>query len=122
MPVYYKEFKVSGSANSTVWDTGISGTETEKKRIISIIITVSDYKGNLIKGTVERVEVLKIYDYNLDTFATSGSTNTVRSTDKIIEIPLDIELDQGETFKVGIECGSNATDIYGAYKYEAIGK
>jgi len=117
MVTYYKDFSVDGSANDTKWDTGITSTETEKKKIISVLISVSDYKNNIVRCIKEREDIVKIRDYVLDTYGTSGSTNVQYSTTKMIEIPIDLELPVGQTFQVGIQSGANATNIRGAYKY-----
>jgi len=116
----YQSFSVTGVANSEVLDSGISSTETEKKKVISILICVSGYAGNMVRGWLEREKKLEIYDYVLDTSEASG-TNAYRSTTKIIQIPVELEIPVGQTFKVGIYCGGTGKNIYGAYQYEIIG-
>lgn len=120
MAVYFQEFSVTGSANTTVWDDGISSTEAEKKKLVSIIISVSDYKGNLVRVIKEREDIAKIYDYVLNTHANTGGTSTLYSTHKLIEIPVDIEIPVGQTIQIGIQSGATATNIFGAYKYEIV--
>jgi hypothetical protein len=117
---YYQEFSVSGVANSEVLDVGLTSTEAEKKRCTAIYVTTNDYVGNIIVARLEREKILGIYDYIIDTYSLSGSTNTVRSTTKLNRIEIGVDIPVGRTLKVGISCGANATRIYGAYEYEII--
>jgi hypothetical protein len=66
------------------------------------------------------MKFVEIYDYVLDTTESTGSTNTQKSTTKINEIPIDLVIDVGKRFKIAINCGGTAKNIYGAYKYEAV--
>jgi len=120
MPLYYAEFSVDGTANAVTWDTGIESTEAEKKRIVAVLISVSGYQNNVLRGAIEREDILKIRDYVLDTYGSTGSTNTQYATTKINRIPIGHDLAVGRTFKIGIECGGTATNIRGAYEYEII--
>lgn len=118
MPKYHKEFTVTGSANVTTFDAGLESTEAEKKKIVSVIINVSGYAGNVIEGWIDREKILGIYDYVINTEANDGDTNTPYSTNKILELEVDHELIVGQTFKIAIKCGGTAKNIQGAYKYE----
>lgn len=115
----YQAYAVTGSANTTVYDSGITSTETEKKRVLSVLINVSNYAGNLVQGWLEREKKVDVYDYVLNTDNATG-TNAYRSTSKIIEIPLELDVPVGQTFKMAIKSGGTATNIQGAYKYEII--
>jgi len=117
MAYKYESFTVTGSANSTVYDIGITSTEEEPKHIESILVNVSGYAGNFIEGWVETERVLEIPDYIVDTDADTGSAVLPYSTYKLIEIPLDMDLPVGQTFKVAIRCGGTAKNLRGAYKY-----
>ncbi len=118
--IYYDEFSVTGTANTTVWDSGLTSTEAEKKHLVSILINVSGYQGNILRGILEREDIVKIRDYVLNTNANTGGTSTLYSTSKIVEIPVDMDIPVGQTFKIGIESGGTATNIQGAYKYKIV--
>ncbi len=113
----YQYFSVTGSANTTTYDSGITSTKDEPKHIDSILIHVSGWVGNKIQVWVEREKVLEIPDYLVVTDESTGSTNTQKTTNRLIEFPLDIDLGIGKTLKVAIECGATAKNITGAYKY-----
>lgn len=119
-PIYYQRFAVTGAANVETLDTGLESTTGFPKRIVSVIISVSGYADNIITGWVEEEQILTLPDYEVDTWADSGGTNTMHSTKKFIEIPIDRILDVGQRFKIGIECGGTAKNIRGAYKYERV--
>lgn len=120
MALYYKDFSVDGVANTETLDDGLTSTEAEPKRILSVYISVSGYQNNVIVGRIEREDILKIRDYVLDTYASTGSTNTQYSTTKLNEIKIEHDIPVGRTFKIGILCGGTATNIRGCYKYEII--
>lgn len=116
----YKRFLVTGSANAEVLDAGIQSTEEQKKRLISVLLTVEGYAGNDIVGWKENNRMVRIPDYLLDTWSDSGGANTLYSTRKWQEIPIDYVLPVGKPFKIGISCGATAKNLYGVYKYEEI--
>lgn len=114
----YQAFAVTGSASVSVLDsTGLVSTKEEPKTLVSIIPNVSDYKDNILVGWVEREKRVEIYDKVLGTEADNGDTNTPYSTGKMLEIPVNFEIPVGQDFKVGMDCGANATNLHGAYKY-----
>jgi len=119
---YYKAFAVTGSANELETDSGLESTQAEPKTVQAVLVSVSDYKGNKIEGWIERERVLEIYDYVVNTHANTGGTNTVYSTTKMVRIPIEAEIPVGQSFKIGIRCGSNATNLYGAYEYTITGR
>jgi len=118
MAVRYLKFAVNGQANTEVWDKGITSTEAEPKKILSVLVAVSDYQDNTFLAGIEREEILSAPDYILDTWSTTGTTNTPRSTTKRQEFRLDHTLEVGKTFAVGILCGATATNLRGVYVYE----
>lgn len=115
---YRKDFTIIGSANSTQWDDGITSSEAETKKVIGVVLFVTGQIGNIIKGNLEREEILSIYDYHIDTDESTGSTNVQKSTGKKDYFDLDIELDVGKTFKMGHQSGATAKNVFGYYLYE----
>jgi hypothetical protein len=121
MLTYYKHFGVTGVINTTVLDGGIESTESEKVTIKAILISVSAYQGNLIEGWVEREKIVDLPDYLLNTHEAAGAANAYKSTVKMLRIPVDIVLDIGKIFKIGVNSGAIANNIFGSYEYEIAG-
>lgn len=120
MQKYYKAFSVTGAINTETPDGGIESTGKEKKKVTAIIVNVSGYAGNTIRVWIDTELIAELYDYNLNTEANDGDTNTPYSTAKMDRIPIDHELDIGETLLVAINCGGTAKNIQGAYEYEIL--
>jgi len=117
---YYQRFNVTGDINDLVIDIGLSSTAAEKKRLVSLIVNVSDYEDNVIELYVGREKVGDIYDKVFGTDATTGAANIQYAQNKLIELPIDLEIVVGEFFQIGIRCGGTATDLHGAYKFEIV--
>ena len=117
---FYKDFTITGVINTTTWEDGIQSTDTEKKRIIGILVSVSAYQDNVIKCNVARKEVLSTRDYVLDTYGSPASTNVQYATSKTQFLELDVDLPIGDKFQIGITCGATATNVKGCYIYELI--
>jgi hypothetical protein len=118
MPTYYKRFAITGVINTTTYDAGIECTEAEKVTVKAILISVSAYQGNIIEGWVEREKYAELYDYLLNTVLAAGAANAYASTNKLVRIPLEIELQLGQIFKVAVNAGAAAVNLFGAYEYE----
>lgn len=118
--MFYKAFNVTGSANKTVLDSGLISTVEEPKRIRAILIDVSSYQDNVVEGWIETNRILEIQDKVLNTSYIHGADLTVTCTTKIIRIPIEEDIPPGMIFKIGINSGSLATNIMGAYEYEHI--
>lgn len=118
---FKQPFRVIGVANEIAYDTGLSSTQTEKKRLLYIAVLVNEYKDNELQGYHERAKVFGIPDRLLDFESDSLNTNVSKpgSRINIIEVGLDIPV--GETFKVAIKSGAVKTDVHGFYAYELIG-
>jgi hypothetical protein len=117
MLTYYKHFAVTGVINTTVYDGGIESTESEKITVNAILISVSAYQGNLIEGWIEREKIVDVSDYLLNTHQAAGAANAYKSTVKMLRIPVDAALDIGKIFKIAVNSGATASDIFGAYEY-----
>lgn len=118
MAVYYKAFRVTGAVNQIVWDDGLTSTEAEPKHLRGVYLTTSDWFGNLVKASIEREEVMSIYDFNIDSYNYLSTGNGARSTNKPYYFELNIDIPLGRTFRIGLQCGGTATTIYGVYVYE----
>ena len=114
----YKAFNVTGVLNVTTYDDGLVSLVEEKKKIRAVIINSSATEGNVIEGWIGNTLVLEIYDYPLDTQEETAGATAPLSQNKINRIPLDIEIPAGQIFKIAINCGGTASNIFGAYEYE----
>lgn len=118
MAIRYDSELITGSANAVVTGTGVTSTQQEPKRIRAVWLHVTGYAGNRVLCYHEREEVLDIYDYLLQTDASTGSTNAQYVTTRPVRFELDINLPVGETFKAAIQCGSTNKNLYVTYEYE----
>lgn len=116
--MFYKAFSVTGVPNKTAFDDGLVSTVEEPKRIRAVIISVSDWRANVLEGWIETNRILAIPDLVLNTSHEYGSANAYPSTVKMLRIPIEENIKPGMTFKIAINSGSNSTDIVGAYEYE----
>jgi len=114
--MYYKRFAVDGVENDTVLDDGLVSLVIEKKRINAILIHCTEYQNNVIEGWIGTERILEIPDVVIDTY--DGSPQNLRSTTKMIRIPIEMDIPEGQIFKIGLRCGAAATNIRGSYEYE----
>ncbi len=115
---YYQEFGVEGVINVTTLDAGLVSLVEEPRTIIAINIMDNEAQGNIIEGWIGTERIMTYPDYLIDTNDDQASTNSQRSTNKVNRIVLEHSIPAGQIFKIGIRCGANATNIYGAYEYE----
>lgn len=113
--MYYKRFAVDGTPNETVLDSGLVSLVVEKKHLNAILISASEWQNNVIEGWIGTERVLEIADQVLDTVDSHGQN--LRSTQKMVRIPIEMDIPQGQIFKIGIRCGVAATNIRGSYEY-----
>ena len=118
--MFYKLFRVTGIANSTIYDGGLISTVEEPKRIKAILINVSNYNNNTIEGWIETNRILEIPDDCCSTIDSTGTATYYRPTTKMFRIPIDEEIKPGMIFKIAIRCGAALTNIDGSYEYEPI--
>ncbi|GAH63500.1 unnamed protein product, partial [marine sediment metagenome] len=51
---YYKYFKITGAANTTTYDDGLTSSQEAPKRLKSVLVNVNIHDGNKIQGWLER--------------------------------------------------------------------
>lgn len=117
---YFKYFKVTGVINSTVFDTGLTSSAEAPKRLKSIIINVAAREGNKVQGWLEREKVFELPDHMIDTQELTGADTFPLSMNSMNEIPVGVDMPVGTSFKVALESGGTASDLYGAYRYEIV--
>ncbi|MBA7628010.1 hypothetical protein ES703_35480 [subsurface metagenome] len=110
--MFYKSFSVTGVANVTTFDDGLISSVAEPKKIMAILISVSKWRNNNLEGWIETNRILEISDFVLNTSEDEGCGVA------IIRIPIDEIIKPGMIFKIAINCGATATNIFGAYEYE----
>jgi len=111
-------FRVTGIANSIVYDDGLKSTEAEKKRLLSISLLCTNYKDNDVQGYHERAKVFDLPDRLLDMEDAGMSLNRAKPGARISEIEVGIEIPVGEVFKVAIKSGADLSSLHGCYNYE----
>ena len=107
---FYASETITGVANSTVYGSGLTSTEAERKRITRVWIVTSARAGNYAELWIEKERIANVHDDVL-------SLNT--DTPKFV-LDVDIELEIGKTLKPAIRCGGTATNITVVYEYEVI--
>lgn len=118
--MYYKAFIVTGQSNKTTFDDGLISTVEEPKRLRAVIISVSQWRTNVLEGWIETTRILEIPDLVLNTQEEYGAANAYPSTNKMLRIPIEEDIKPGRIFKIAINCGTNSSNIYGAYEYELV--
>mgnify|MGYP003133061583 CR=1 FL=1 len=109
-------FTVTGSTNSQVLDTGIESTVAENIHLLGVYVSVSAYQGNELVGWISQTRYLQIEDYIIRTHTASGTDQYPVTTARDY-IEVDVQLDIGQKFQIGINSGGTASDLYGAYLF-----
>lgn len=118
--IYHEGFRVTGSVNTTIFDAGITSTEKEKKRLVSILAQVSDYLDDDIEVWVEKAKIASIPDKLIDTIKGTGSANNQYAGARINEIPIDIVIETGQVVRAAVKSGALAINLVGCYVYEIV--
>jgi len=120
MAVLGKTFSITGVANTTTFATDyLESTETEKKHCESILANLSGHAGNIVEIWLDREKRIGIYDYSLDTAEAAG-TNAYKSVQKLLQIPVDLEIPIGSQLKVGLNCGATNKNLFGTFIYHLV--
>lgn len=117
---FRQHFKITGVANAITYDSGVTSTPSEKKRLISINVVLVGYADNQLQGYHEKAKVFDIPDRLIDMEADAFNTNYAKPGARINDIEVGIDIPVGETFKAAIKCGATAKDVYGCYNYELV--
>lgn len=118
--VYFQKFSVTGAANAVTYDAGLESSKENPKRLLSVLVQVSDYQDNDIQGWWEREKIFEIPDSLIDTTDRESDSSQNKSFNRLNEIEVGYDLPVGSTFKVAISCGANVANIVGAYRYEIV--
>ena len=118
----FQMFRITGVANSVVFDEGLKSTEVEKKRLISIRVQMDNYAAtddNQVQGWHERSKVFELPEKMFPTEVYTATSSTA-APDKMPIVPVELDIPVGEVFKVAMSCAATDTDVRGAYEYEII--
>lgn len=118
--MYYQELTVVGVINITTLDAGLVSPVEKPRTIKAILIDVDTHEGNVIEGWIGTERVLAVYDYVFST-REEAVAFTALNVNRIIRLPVDLEIPAGLIFRVGVRCGGVANDIFGAYEYVPTG-
>ena len=118
--IFRQYIKLTGGINDIKYDTGLTSTPTEKKRLLSISLVVTDILNNQVQGYHEKAKVFDIPDLLIDEETIAGAINLAKPGARIGEIEVGLDIPVGEVFKLAIKCGAAAQDVYGCYNYELI--
>lgn len=114
----YKAFTVVGILNTTQYDDGLQSLVEVPVKLKSVIINTSATEGNIVEGWIGNKKVLEIYDYCLDTQEESAADTPPFSATKINTLTVDIDIPPGQKFRIAINSGAVASNIFGSYAYE----
>lgn len=117
---YLQKFTVTGEENKVVYDPGLESSKENPKRLLSVLIQVTEYQGNDIQGWWEREKIFEIPDYLLDTVELQANTKQGKSVNRLNEIGVGMDIPVGSTFAVAVSSGATKCDIRGAYRYEIV--
>lgn len=119
---YFQLFRVTGAANTVTYDGGLKSTETEKKKLVAVHLELADYAAtddNEIQGWHERAKIFEFPEKLFNTeLANAVAPANVKS--KMSQIPIDLDIPVGESFKIAISCGASENSMRGVYEYEII--
>lgn len=120
--IHFQLFRITGVANSIIYDDGLLSTQAEPKRLLAIHAQLDSYSrtdDNDFNGWHERAKVLEFPEQLLPTQKSTDGEET-KDTPRSLRIPVDIDLPAGETFKAAMKCAATAKNVRGSYEYEII--
>lgn len=119
---YFQSFRITGVANSVIYDGGLKSTLAEPKRLIACHVQMDKHAGtddNDVQGYHERAKVFDIPE-KLFPACLVASTAPDKHEPTSKPIPVDLDIPAGETFKVAMKCAATLCIVRGTYEYEII--
>lgn len=119
---YFQLFRITGVANSIVYDDGLKSTQAEPKRLIACHTQMDFYAAtddNEVQGYHERAKVFDIPEKLIQSEAVADTASAV-SEPRSNPIPVELDIPPGESFKIALKCAATLTKLRGAYEYEII--
>jgi hypothetical protein len=118
--IYRQYFRITGEANRIVYDSGLTSTPTEKKRLLSINVVLNGQADNQLQGYHEKAKVFDIPDRLIDVEADAFNTNLAKPGARLNEIEVGLEIPIGEVFRAALLSGATSKNVFGCYNYELI--
>lgn len=118
MSLRYQGFVYTGTHNKQTFDAGLESNAAEPKKLIGLLVCVSEYAANRVQLYIGNEMLADIYDYHFDTYKAIGSDDAVYSSRKLGRIDLEIDIPIGQRVKAGMQSGATAKTMYGCYIYE----
>jgi len=118
----FQMFRITGVANTVVFDDGLKSTEVEKKRLIAVHVQMDAYAAtddNQVQGWHERSKVFELPEKMFNTEVSTATSSTAAAA-KMPSVPVDLDVPVGEVFKVAMSCAATAIDVRGSYEYEIL--
>lgn len=119
---FFQLFRITGVANSVVFDDGLKSTEAEKKRLVSVHVQMDLHAGtddNEFQGFHERAKVFDWPHKMIPDQLTADTTMDV-ALPRFLTVPVGLDLPAGETFKAAMKCAATLAKVRGVYEYEII--
>ena len=116
----YIKIPAAAITNDIKYDSGLTSTPTEKKRLLSISVILSEILDNQLQGYHEKAKVFDIPDRFIDVETDTFDYAYAKPGARINEIEVGLDIPIGEVFKLAIKVGATGTDVYGTYNYELI--
>lgn len=119
---YFQLFRITGVANSIIYDTGLKSTETEPKRLNAVHVQMDAFAAtddNDLQGWHERAKVFEFPERMVPSELYSATASKLAEPREMI-IPVDIDIPVGEAFKVALKCSATLTKCRGVYEYEMV--
>lgn len=114
--MFYKGFSVTAVANDTTLDSGLVSEVGKPVHVRAVIINVSVHVGNVLECWIGTKRVTELYDYSIDTQELSAGNDQLSGT-KIVRLEIDLDVQPGQVFKIGLNCGATGATLTGAYEY-----
>lgn len=120
--IFRQYIKIAAAAvtNDIKYDSGLTSTPTEKKRLVSISVILSAILDNQLQGYHEKAKVFDIPDRLVDVETDAFTYAYPKPGARINEIEVGLDIPVGEVFKLAIKVGATGADVYGTYNYELI--
>lgn len=120
--IFRQLFRITGSANSTVFDSGLKSTTSEKKKLINILFQTDKHAGtddNNVQGWLEKVKVLDVPEKMVPDQLTADVTADAMGN-QMSKYEINHEIPEGEIFKSAMQCAATPVNLRGYYEYEII--
>lgn len=117
---FFKTFRITGVANSIIYDDGLTSTPSEKKKLVNVHVQMDGYAAtddNDFQGWLERTKVFEFPEKLLPSLVSTATVQAIAAP-AYMTIPVDLDIPEGETFKAALSCAATLKKCRGVYEYE----